>query len=635
MKTLFYFFLLLSFSRHLCAQNVQDLNLTEVRKTNDLCGTRASEEDLKEIETRNYVGNNNALLAVLREHGFNMPEDYFDKLDFRGLYKGKELSLTEVKPSHYDLYDNKEILDEQTVVNSMAAMTGTVYYFPVKIWIHKSSTGLLGMSLADMVDRIQDAQEIFWDNGLPIQFYIKCSIGYVNSSPYYDIADDDEADDMFDTYKDNNALNIHGVKSANNAGKADGIPSISNYITSTSSVTTLAHELGHNFGLQHPHTNPGISSDDNGGAGNCEQEPVSRTMTQPFTCSFFGQKKCEVNADKLCDTPGDPNLQGISMNSSCFVTGSIGTDNWGVTWTPMTTNVMSYANHRPCRTVFSYGQKAVILSEIGKSRFSFKSTSTSYSISGPSKICPNQFYTFSTSISSGSPFDYEWLIPSSWTITGQGSSSVSIKASGATSGEYIQVMPVCGGAVARKYVEVDDKLIAITGPSQVPNESFPRNYSYYTEYYSGASYTWSAPPGWTVFSGQGTFSASLRAPANPSPGYVSVTVNNICGTVVSKSKYVSIGGGGTPPLLMTGGPDLEGGLFYPNPVTDNVNLISGENVYEVTDISIIDLSTGENVYSQETMKSGELINLSGLKPGFYEIYYMLNGEVKQQTLVKE
>ncbi|MEQ9297297.1 MAG: hypothetical protein RIF33_01980 [Cyclobacteriaceae bacterium] len=633
MRTLVCCFLSWILTYPVFAQDQEKLSINDVKPVDYECGTIASPEELEAINKRDYVGNNKVLLTVLREHGFSMPDDYFDQLDNMGLYNGKELLLSEVK-GDLGLRPGEELLDEQTVVSAIAATGGTVYYFPVKFWIHRNSALQDGVSLSELTDRLVKAQKIFWDNGLPIQFYVKCNIQYINNSPYFDIADDNEADAMFGgTYRDNNALNIHGVRTAHKTGQADGIPSKACFIRQGTSNTLLAHELGHNFGLQHTHVNMGISSADNGGAGNCEQEPVSRTMLQGFSCSpvNYNKKKCEVNGDKLCDTPGDPNIEGITVNGSCQLTGAVGTDNWGVTWTPMVTNVMSYANSWTCADVFTYGQKAIILSEINKSLFSFKSTSASGSISGPSKICPNQYYTFSTSISSGSPFDYEWLIPSGWNIIGQGSSSVSIRASGATYGEYVQVMPLCGGSVSRKYVEVDDKTIAITGPSQVPNESYPRNYSYYTEYYSGASYTWSAPPGWSVTSGQGTFSASLRAPAFPSPGYVSVTVNNICGTVVSKSKYVSIGGSGTPPLLVAHGNER---LFAPNPVDAELKLVQADEGFMVTNVIMVSLSSGEQVFNVDVIKSGESLNVAGLKEGYYIIRYLLNGELVEQTIIK-
>ncbi|NEN25606.1 hypothetical protein G3O08_19110 [Cryomorpha ignava] len=35
-------------------------------------------------------------------------------------------------------------------------------------------------------------------------------------------------------------------------------------------------------------------------------------MIQPVGCgNFSGDKKCEVNGDGLCDTPGDPNISEL------------------------------------------------------------------------------------------------------------------------------------------------------------------------------------------------------------------------------------------------------------------------------------------------------------------------------------
>lgn len=38
---------------------------------------------------RPYVGNNRFLLDVLKEHGISLPDDYYEKLDEKGLYLGR------------------------------------------------------------------------------------------------------------------------------------------------------------------------------------------------------------------------------------------------------------------------------------------------------------------------------------------------------------------------------------------------------------------------------------------------------------------------------------------------------------------------------------------------------------------
>lgn len=108
---------------------------------------------------------------------------------------------------------------------------------------------------------------------------------------------------------------------------------IGSAIASTSNLTTLAHEMGHGFGLYHTFET----------WGNTKQENVDRNGE----C-----KNCETNGDVLCDTPADDN-SGVS--SSCNYIGG-GMDNCGIVYTPMTNNIMTYGN-RACRNIFTTQQR--------------------------------------------------------------------------------------------------------------------------------------------------------------------------------------------------------------------------------------------------------------------------------------
>ncbi len=86
----------------------------------------------------------------------------------------------------------------------------------------------------------------------------------------------------------------------------------------------LAHELGHIFSLIHTHANMG------GAVG---------------TDEFVDGSNCTTAGDYICDTPADPNLQGIPnrVDSLCNYTDSVYTDAHGDLFHPDTRNIMSYS----------------------------------------------------------------------------------------------------------------------------------------------------------------------------------------------------------------------------------------------------------------------------------------------------
>jgi hypothetical protein len=96
--------------------------------------------------------------------------------------------------------------------------------------------------------------------------------------------------------------------------------------------STLAHELGHLFGLPHTH---GGSADELVDGSNCATE-----------------------GDYICDTPADPTLSNSVVSINCIYTGTA-TDANGMQYVPDPNNIMSYSR-KNCRNYFSPIQYMVI-----------------------------------------------------------------------------------------------------------------------------------------------------------------------------------------------------------------------------------------------------------------------------------
>lgn len=151
----------------------------------------------------------------------------------------------------------------------------------------------------------------------------------------------------YETYINPKAINIFVPYILNNTGGFAPLFFRANYqqpaservifIASGSSKETLIHEMGHFFGLYHPHR--GYHNADGSDAQYRE---------------FVNGSNCNTHGDEICDTPADPKLSKPGYMFGCNYVGAA-TDGNGDSFVPDTDLYMSYTNSE-CRTRFSNEQ---------------------------------------------------------------------------------------------------------------------------------------------------------------------------------------------------------------------------------------------------------------------------------------
>jgi hypothetical protein len=509
------------------------------------CGVEQgySQEELRQLP---WADNNQFLVDFLRGRGINVPEDYIEQIKAvkksKGGYQPRTLTREEIHP--------------EKAGEAGRASAASMVYVPVKAWIYRRTDGTGARSVAQVQVDIAELNAEFDRSNVPVNFYLKCDIGYVSDSYLYDRPDSGALDYMWRTYLDASAINVHfvnepGTASSIGGGTWAGIarrPSLAlptpTFVMALSRLTnssTFAHEMGHALGLAHTHQARDQSNSVlyNSQSGDCYQEPYSRTRTQEFAClSTWGDKKAEVNGDAILDTPGDPGLYvgsspQISLNAAGRYYYSAGfKDRWGDAWQPDVYNMMSYGAQIYTTQVgtFTPSQAAIMTYFANK----IATPGAALTITGPATACPG-IYQFS--VVSAPATSYVWSVPFGWSLTQQGTSNVLVTVpSGTAAGLYtVAVQPGCGYAMATYTVRVGFPAATVSGPILVCRTS--------SEYYSvpnvsGATYQWFAPAGWYIETP--TASATvINADYNAVAGAIGVRVT-LCNTPSSISKTVRL-----------------------------------------------------------------------------------------------
>ncbi|MEM9679873.1 MAG: M43 family zinc metalloprotease, partial [Bacteroidota bacterium] len=209
---------------------------------------------------------------------------------------------------------------------------------PIKAHIIRPSTGDGGLSETVLNDAIAEMNSYYINAG--VEFFLCDGINYIDDDTYYNITTSEvplvlthNVANMINIYFARRVYNICGQATLSGAGP---FPNILMRNSCVSDGSTLSHEMGHYYSLEHTHG----------------------TSNTTLTDELVDGSNCETAGDLICDTPADPKLGTGNVNYSCQYTGSA-VDANSDPFDPDPRNIMAYGR-LSCRDMFSPGQYARI-----------------------------------------------------------------------------------------------------------------------------------------------------------------------------------------------------------------------------------------------------------------------------------
>ena len=221
-----------------------------------------------------------------------------------------------------------------------------VAIIPVKFYIVRQSNGTGGLQPSTVSTILSNLNSKFSGTGF---YFSSCSsTEYIDDSALYNFDDSEQPLLLLAGYTPG-ALNLYFTNDLTSGGGSlngysylpnTNTPDIAVVRNSAATTSTMPHEVGHYFGLYHTH-----------GKFNCGPA-VTDELVNGCNCKTYG--------DNVCDTPADPNLQGINCSgylvNGCTYSNTTLKDANQQVFAPMVSNLMSYAPET-CRTQFTTGQK--------------------------------------------------------------------------------------------------------------------------------------------------------------------------------------------------------------------------------------------------------------------------------------
>ena len=229
---------------------------------------------------------------------------------------------------------------------------------PVQFWVYTegatpSFNHVRFPTALDFQAMLDNLNESFRANDIKVRFYALCP-RFVNDPDAVTINNGTEMTLLGSNNKVGGAVNIHISQNVDFVYNsiADAIFLPRRVYTSNEALTSVSHEVGHYFGLEHTFLFCKVP---------CFREPVSRGYVwRPFCPQNLFPKTCAVTGDLLSDTQADhSDIPTSDIDGNCNYTGTR-TDFWGQRFRPDATNYMSYLSRR-CRRTFSAQQRSVML----------------------------------------------------------------------------------------------------------------------------------------------------------------------------------------------------------------------------------------------------------------------------------